>query len=126
MSDENLFADHNPYQTPEHTGLEASTGVEPIDTTGDGTGGLIPYKNPAALAAYYLGIFGMCPILGIFASIPAFVLGIIGLRRRANNPAIKGSVHAWFGIVVGGICTMLNLACWGMMILGIVLRVVAP
>ncbi len=126
MNQPNPFADQNPYETPQHTGLEAATGVEPIDTTGDATGGVIPYKNPAALIAYYLGIFGMCPVIGIFASIPAFILGIVGLRRRAQNPAIKGSVHAWIGIILGGVCTLLNMACWGMMILGTVLRVAAP
>ncbi len=112
--------DSNPYNSPNTpTGLEASTGV-PMDTSGDGTGGLIPYKNPAALAAYYLGIVGLFPVIGIFASIPAFILGIIGLRRRAQNPVIKGSVHAWIGIVLGGLCTLANLSCIGMIVFGIV------
>lgn len=111
----------NPYNSPtSHTGLEASTGVPPLDSSGDGTGGLIPYKNPAALAAYYLAIFGLFPVIGIFASIPAFVLGIMGLRRRAQNPAVKGSVHAWIGIVLGGLATLMNLSCIGMIVFGIV------
>lgn len=126
MSQSNPFADDNPYQTPEQTGPEPATGVESADTTGDATGGVIPYKNPAALAAYYLGLFGLCPIIGIFASIPAFVLGIIGLQNRARNPVIKGSVHAWIGIVLGGICSLLNLACIGMAILGAVISSAAP
>ena len=79
--------------------------VQPAERAGDGTGGLIPYKNPAALAAYYLGLFSLFPVLGIFA----FVLGIAGLRARKRNPAIKGSVHAWIGIVMGGVFTLV----WG-------------
>ncbi len=73
----------------------------------DATGGLIPYKNPHALIAYYLGLFSLFPILGLFLAIPAFVLGIIGLRKRNQNPAIRGSVHAWIGIVMGGMMTLL-------------------
>ena len=49
---------------------------------GDATGGIIPYKNPAALIAYYCGIFSLLPIVGIVVGIPAVVLGIVGLRRR--------------------------------------------
>ncbi|MHC2066744.1 DUF4190 domain-containing protein [Bremerella sp. T1] len=108
----------NPFNSP-HSGLEASTGVKPLDTSGDATGGLIPYKNPYALAAYYLGIIGLFPVIGIFASIPAFVLGILGLRNRAKNPAIKGSVHAWIGIILGGLATLMNLSCIGLMVFGI-------
>jgi hypothetical protein len=83
--------------------------VESPPPAGDGTGGLIPYKNPAALAAYYLGLFSLFPVLGLFLAIPALVLGIAGLRARKRDPAIKGSVHAWIGIVMGGIFTLV----WG-------------
>lgn len=75
---------------------------------GDATGGIIPYKNPKALIAYYLGIVGLFPVLGIFLSIPAIVLGILGLVERRRTPIIKGSVHAWIGIVLGVIATTYN------------------
>jgi len=29
------------------------------------------------------------------------VLGFVGLQRRAANPAIHGTAHAWIGIVLG-------------------------
>ena len=70
---------------------------------GDATGGIIPYKNPAALVAYYLGIFSILPCIGIPMGLTAVVLGIIGLRKRKQTPQVKGSVHAWIGIVAGGI-----------------------
>ena len=79
---------------------------------GDSTGGLIPYKNPAALTAYYLGLFSLFPFLGLFLAVPAFVLGIIGLKRRRENPVIKGSVHAWIGIVMGGLMTLIWTVMW--------------
>jgi hypothetical protein len=71
---------------------------------GDATGGIIPYKNPPALVAYYLGLFSpVIPLLGLLMGIAALILGIVGLRKRKANPMIKGSVHAWIGIVLGGI-----------------------
>ncbi len=76
---------------------------------GDATGGVIPYKNPSALAAYYLGLFSLLPCIGLLFAIPAFILGIMGLKARKRNPAIKGSVHAWIGIVMGGLMSII----WG-------------
>ena len=76
---------------------------------GDATGGVIPYKNGPALAAYYLGIFSLLPCGGLLLAIPALIFGIIGLKRRRENPAVKGSVHAWIGIIMGGIFTII----WG-------------
>jgi hypothetical protein len=73
----------------------------PIPVEGDATGGLIPYKNAPALVAYYLGVFGLIPLIGPLLAIPAFILGIIGLRKRAKTPVIKGAAHAWIGIVLG-------------------------
>ena len=69
---------------------------------GDATGGIIPYKNPKALIAYYLGIVSGFPVIGNLVGVVALVLGILGLRDRKKNPAIKGAVHAWIGILVGG------------------------
>jgi hypothetical protein len=90
-------------------------------TTGDATGGIIPYKNPAALIAYYCGIFSIFPILGLLCGIPGIVLGIIGLRQRRANPIIKGSIHAWIGIVMGSLTTLL----WGGLLLLMVIAIAA-
>jgi len=81
----------------------------PIPQTGDATGGLIPYKNPQALIAYYLGIFGLFPAIGFFLAIPAFILGILGLKKRKLNPIIKGAAHAWIGIILGAISIAYHL-----------------
>ncbi len=86
-------------------------------TEGDATGGIIPYKNLPALFAYYLGLFSLLPCLGLFLAIPALVLGIMGLKKRKQNPAVKGSVHAWIGIVMGGIFTLVWGAAWIVMII---------
>lgn len=89
-------------------GLLRDAAVEPRNE-GDSTGGLIPYKNPPALIAYYLGLFSLAPCIGLPLGIAAVVLGIIGLRKRKENPIIKGSVHAWIGIVLGGIMSLVWL-----------------
>ena len=64
---------------------------------------VIPYRNPCALIAYYLGVFSAIPCVGIVLGLTAFVLGICGLRIRRRNPAAGGVVHAWIGIVAGGL-----------------------
>lgn len=84
---------------------------------GDVTGGLIPYKNPTALIAYYCGIFSLIPLLGLFAGIPAVILGIIGLRKHKANPVVKGVAHAWIGIGLGGFTTVLWLGLIVLMIM---------
>lgn len=75
----------------------------PDPVTPDATAGIIPYKNPPALIAYYMGVFSLIPFVGFFLSIAAFILGIIGLKRKKKHPNAKGSVHAWIGIIAGGI-----------------------
>jgi len=82
------------------------------DQEGDGTGGVIPYKNPKALLAYYLGLFSGLPFIGFPLGIVAFIFGIQGLRARKKNPVIKGSIHAGIGIGCGGFFTLF----WGGMI----------
>jgi hypothetical protein len=69
---------------------------------GDGTGGLIPYKNGSALASYYIGLFSLLPCVGFFMGIAAVWLGIKGLQAAKENPIVKGKTHAWVGIVCGG------------------------
>ena len=69
----------------------------------DGLNAIIPYKNARALVAYYLGVFSVIPPVGALLGIPALVLGISGLRFRRRNPRAGGSVHAWIGIVLGGL-----------------------
>jgi hypothetical protein len=71
---------------------------------------VIPYKNPHALIAYYVGIFCLlCCITPLPLGVLPLVLGIIGLQKRAQNPVIKGSVHAWIGIVLGGISALCSI-----------------
>ena len=60
-----------------------------------------------------MGILSGLPFIGLPLGIAAFVLGIMGLKDRKRNPAIKGSIHAGIGIGCGLIFTLL----WGGIIL---------
>lgn len=69
-------------------------------------GVLIPYKNAQALWAYYLGIFSLIPCVGLPLGVAALVLGIRGLGCAKRNSESKGKVHAWIGIVLGGLSVL--------------------
>lgn len=95
--------------------------VRRSEPAGDSTGGIIPYKNPNALVAYYLGIFSLIPGLGLFLGIAAFILGLLGLRHARQHPETKGTVHAWIGIVMGGLCAL----AWGAVIILVIAAAVS-
>jgi hypothetical protein len=67
----------------------------------DATGGIIPYKNAYALIAYYCGVFAVIPCFPI--GLVGLVLGILGLKHANLHPQSKGRVHAWIGIIAGGL-----------------------
>ena len=105
----------NPYGGP----VEVSPQFVPGQNEGDKTGGIIPYKNMPALLAYYLGLASLIPIFGFVLGVAAFILGVIGLRNRAKNPIIKGSIHAWIGILLGGLMAVV----WAAVLGGVVVAV---
>jgi hypothetical protein len=109
----------NPYAWQENT-QAATPNPPPSSQQGDHTGGVIPYKNPKALIAYYLGICSGFPLIGLPIGIAAFILGIKGLQARKANPVIKGSVHAWIGIGCGGLFTIV----WGLVLVLILVAIV--
>ena len=72
-----------------------------------GVSTVIPYKNVPALIAYYFGVFCIiCPPLLCF---PAIILGVIGLRRVKENPEVKGTAHAWIGVLSGSFFLLLSI-----------------
>jgi len=75
----------------------------------DDLAGLIPYKNSPALIAYYLGVFSLIPLIGVLLGIPAFFLGLKGLRVAREHPEARGKAHAWVGILAGGFFGFLYL-----------------
>lgn len=71
---------------------------------------LIPYTNGLALGAYYCGVFGLIPGLGVLLGPMAFVLGVLGLRYARNNPKAKGGGHAITGIILGALSSLGHIA----------------
>lgn len=94
-------------QTPASEPAQTEAG-QPANTpqsqvTGDNTGGVIPYKNPMALAAYYCAIFSLIPGVGLLLGPIGFGLGIKGFMDYRAEPQRAGQVHAWIGIILGGL-----------------------
>jgi hypothetical protein len=87
----------------------------------DGTvGGLIPYKNPKSLWAYYLGLFSLIPCFGIILGIAALILGIGALRYANLHPEARGKIHAWVGIIMGTLCAAVYTLILALIIIGII------
>jgi hypothetical protein len=103
-------------------------GVNPAPPTdgNDVVSTVVPYKNPAALIGYYLAVFsiiGFFPVLGLigsFMGIAAFFLGLKGLQNVKKYPYMKGTAHAWIGILVGGFFGLVTLA-WNALIIAAIL-----
>ena len=72
----------------------------------DVTDGVIPYKNPAALSSYYIGMASVIPVLGIFTGIAAVILGMRGLKRYHAEPWRRGRLHAYAGIIIGAVTSL--------------------
>ena len=86
---------------------------------GDATGGVIPYKNGTALAAYYCGVFSLIPCLGAVLGPIAVVLGFLGLGYAKRYPETKGTAHAVVGIVFGGLVTLGHLIVAALIFTGV-------
>ena len=87
-----------------------------VITSDDTIGGLMPSKNGPALASYYLGVFSVIPLLGIPLGIAALICGIKGVRKAWAHPEVKGKVHAWVGIITGGLFSLLYLILIALMV----------
>ena len=71
-------------------------------------GGLVPYHNAPAMWSYYMGIFSIIPFLGIPLGLAALITGFVGLAKVREEPEVKGKVHAWVGIIAGGIMFLIH------------------
>lgn len=79
---------------------------------------IVPYRNQPALFAYYVGIFALIPAAGLLLGPAAIVLGVFGVKLAASRKSVHGTAHAWVGIALGTIATLLNFTAiialiWG-------------
>lgn len=84
----------------------------PRQQSGDGFATMVPYRNGAALAAYYMGVFGLIPGVGFLLGPLAFMFGIVGLIKARKNPKAHGTGHALAGIILGLIDPVLWIVLW--------------
>lgn len=89
---------------------------DPAEESDEPVSTIIPYKNPKALLAYYCGVFGLIPGVGLILGPVALILGILGIRYVNAHPTAKGTGHAVVGIVLGSLELLFN---WGV-VLGLV------
>lgn len=61
---------------------------------------MIPVNNKPALIGYYVGFAALIPLCGCAFSIPAIILGVIGLIQAGKING-EGKVHAIVAIVLG-------------------------
>ncbi len=71
---------------------------------------LVPVGRPiSAIASGYLALFGIIPLFGLPLSIGAIITGFVALSAIKKNPDLSGAGRAWFGIIVGGLATLVSL-----------------
>ena len=60
-------------------------------------------RSGLAIAAGYVGLLSLVPFVGIIA----ILLGIFALRDIKAHPEKHGAGRAWFGIIMGGVFSLL-------------------
>jgi hypothetical protein len=84
---------------PEPPGIEATDFIIPTNVSG------------WSLAACYFGLIGFClPLAGLVFAIPAFICGIIALRRRKRAQsygAVTSDIRAIVGLILSGLAIVL-------------------
>ncbi len=79
---------------------------------------VMPVDLPgSAIAAGYLGLGALFPLIGLPLGVFAIVCGVRALQRIELDPTLHGSGRAWFGIIAG----VLGTVVWG---LGVVVLVI--
>lgn len=70
---------------------------------------LLPVGRPmSAIAAGYLAMFGILPIIGLPFALGALICGLVALTEIQRDPRLSGIGRAWFGIIAGGTIVFLS------------------
>jgi hypothetical protein len=105
----------NHYQSPKSVNEPPPVTASVVGES-DVVSAVIPYKNKAALIAYYSGVFSVAAclpligIIGVVLAVVAVVFGVKGLRYAKEHPEARGRIHCWIGILGGAICGLIGLA----------------
>jgi hypothetical protein len=78
---------------------------------------LMPVGRPiSAIAAGYLGLLAMFPLVGILFGFLGVIFGIIALKAIGEDPELSGKGRAWFGIIAGAIFCVLWIGLLGVIV----------
>jgi type VII secretion system (Wss) protein YukD len=84
---------------------------------------LLPTGRPvSAIAAGYLGLLSLFPLIGLLFGIGAIICGVIALRTFKREPHLLGRGRSWFGLITGSIMTFLNAAFIILLVVGMILK----
>ena len=81
-----------------------------IDDDDRDFGDITPWKNPAALYGYRLGVIGLVPVLGMVLGPVAIVLGAISIWKYRTDNSVGGYSQSHAALVLGLIETAFNAA----------------
>jgi hypothetical protein len=109
----------NPYAASGMAGAPPVMGGPQYSATESIVETFVPSRNGAALVAYYCGIFSLFPCLGFPLGVVAVYYGFKGLRAERENPAVRGGVHAWVGVICGILFGFFNFLLCVAAIIGI-------
>jgi hypothetical protein len=71
---------------------------------------ILPVGRPAsAIAAGYLALFSILPLIGLLPGVAAIICGVVALRSIRENPELSGKGRAWFGIIMGALTTVATI-----------------
>ena len=84
---------------------------------------LLPIGRPAsAIAAGYLALFSVIPVIGLLPGILAIMFGIQALKTIKRDPSLSGKGRARFGIIVGSLTTLVTVGMIAMTFLAIAME----
>jgi Domain of unknown function (DUF4190) len=71
---------------------------------------LLPISRSGwAIAAGYLGLFAIVPVLGLIFGLLAILCGVLGIREMKRKPRLSGQGRAIFGIIMGSLSFILHV-----------------
>jgi len=70
---------------------------------------MIPTENPDALVSYYVGLFSILPLFGLFMGPFAIWKGRSAKALAKERPEVAGKTHAAVGIGCGLVGTLFNV-----------------
>lgn len=120
MSPADGHDDANPYRAPVNPPDAPRPNLAPADGAEEVIQTIVPTRNAAALAGYYLGLFSIFPVLGLPMAVAGIFLGWKGLKKVRREPAAHGTAHAYVGLGCGLIGLLLNTLIVGALVVAVI------